>query len=161
MMPKSSGGGDQKMPTFSQALISKAHIHIIRQIHQTEIISARTQTGTGRSITSIPGWVVGFPFLHICICLCYWFPSLSPPLPEHRVLPFQHTQRPHCSCFGWFVLNLSRHRVTSQHCIDSSTRRSASLPRPRTRTCVWPYPWPWWWQNVGNWPQMVQQFGCS
>lgn len=119
------------MSTLSQALTSTGHIHTVRHTHQTKIISGRPQRAKGPFYHSHPI----IPFRPICICLCCWFPSIPPPLPEHGVLPFQQTQRPHCSCFGWFVLNLSRHRMTSQHCIDSSTLRSASLPRPPTHAC--------------------------
>lgn len=124
--------------------------------HLTKIISA--QSPRKQLASSFPSPVqVRFPcLLHIFVYLSCWFPSISPPLPEFRVLPFQQTRRPHCSCFGWLVLNVSRHQMTSQHCIDSNTLRSASLPRPRTHM-MRPYPWPWWWRNVGSGSRMAQQ----
>lgn len=87
---------------------------------------------------------------------------IYPPLPSGNTVSYpssKHSGRI-AVVFGWLVLNVSRHQMTSQHCIDSSTLRSASLPRPLTHM-MWPYPWPWRWRNIGNRSQMVQQIPCA
>jgi hypothetical protein len=93
-----------------------------------------------------------FPFLIFPFVFVIGFHPLHPHSRNTVSYPSSKTQRPQCGCFGWLVLNLSRLQMTSQHCIDSGTLCSASLPRPPTHT-MWPYPWPWCYQNT--WKQVT------